>query len=222
MVGDDSAVIIWQDWEFWLTKQQPPVTPWKLGVFDGLVLADKMTGCTGGVAQDATCIFCCGSYKSCVVYCCGALGRRLQLQVMVGYDFAVQNQKARVCHTPIILQHTTSTLPCVICFCAGTPGYVELQGTTAGNKMQQAMSEVGSTPMLALLMAYQPQELPLEQQAAAAAAAAAAGQGEQQQQQQQHAELVLDLPFDAAAVVNSEEIQWICMDSKKPVRAVLA
>jgi hypothetical protein len=28
-------------------KQQPPVTPWNLGVFDGLVLADKMTGCTG-------------------------------------------------------------------------------------------------------------------------------------------------------------------------------
>jgi hypothetical protein len=80
--------------------------------------------------------------------------------------------------------------------------------------MQQAMSEVGSTPMLALLMAYQPQELTLEQQAAAA------GQGEQQQQQQ-HAELVLDLPFDAAAVVNSQEIQWVCMDSKKPVRAAL-
>jgi hypothetical protein len=88
--------------------------------------------------------------------------------------------------------------------------------------MQQAMSEVGSTPMLALLMAYQPQELSLEQQAAAAAAVAAAvGQGEEQQQQQQHAELVLDLPFDAAAVVNSQEIQWVCMDSKKPVRTVL-
>jgi hypothetical protein len=28
-------------------KQQPPVTPWNLGVFDGLVLADKMAGCTG-------------------------------------------------------------------------------------------------------------------------------------------------------------------------------
>jgi hypothetical protein len=99
----------------------------------------------------------------------------------------------------------------VLCCVAGTPGYVELQGTTAGSKMQQAMSEVGSTPMLALLMAYQPQELTLEQQAAAAAG----GQGEQQQQQ--YAELVLDLPFHAAAVVNSPEIQWICMDSKKPV-----
>jgi hypothetical protein len=28
-------------------KQQPPVTPWNLGVYDGLVLADKMTGCSG-------------------------------------------------------------------------------------------------------------------------------------------------------------------------------
>jgi hypothetical protein len=28
-------------------KQQPPVNPWNLGVFDALVLADKMTGCPG-------------------------------------------------------------------------------------------------------------------------------------------------------------------------------
>jgi hypothetical protein len=81
--------------------------------------------------------------------------------------------------------------------------------------MQQAMSEVGSTPLLALLLAYQPQELPLEQ---LAAAAAAAGQDEQrQQQQQQLAKQVLNLPFDAAAVANSQEISWICIDSSKPV-----
>jgi hypothetical protein len=43
-------------------KQQPPVTPWNLGVFDGLMLADKMTGCTGEVAHGATCVFC-GFYK---------------------------------------------------------------------------------------------------------------------------------------------------------------
>lgn len=79
--------------------------------------------------------------------------------------------------------------------------------------MQQAMSQVGSTPLLALLMAYQPEEVPLEQQAAAAAAA-----GQDAQQQQQHAKPVLELPFDAAAVVNSQEIQWLCMDSRKPVR----
>lgn len=29
-------------------KQQPAFTPWNLGVFDALVLADKMVGCTGG------------------------------------------------------------------------------------------------------------------------------------------------------------------------------
>lgn len=28
-------------------KSQPPITPWNLGVFDALVLADKMTGCPG-------------------------------------------------------------------------------------------------------------------------------------------------------------------------------
>lgn len=28
-------------------KEQPPITPWNLGVFDALVLADKMTGCPG-------------------------------------------------------------------------------------------------------------------------------------------------------------------------------
>lgn len=31
-------------------KEQPPITPWNLGVFDALVLADKMTGCPGGGA----------------------------------------------------------------------------------------------------------------------------------------------------------------------------
>jgi hypothetical protein len=97
---------------------------------------------------------------------------------------------------------------CLLLRFAGTPGYVELSGTTAGQKMQQAMAEVGSTPLLALLMAYQPQEVPLEQQAAAAA-----GGGEQQQLVQQ----VLELPFDAAAVANSQEISWICVDSSKPV-----
>lgn len=30
-------------------KAQPPITPWNLGVFDALVLADKMTGCPGGL-----------------------------------------------------------------------------------------------------------------------------------------------------------------------------
>jgi hypothetical protein len=30
-------------------KAQPPITPWNLGVFDALVLADKMTGCPGGI-----------------------------------------------------------------------------------------------------------------------------------------------------------------------------
>jgi hypothetical protein len=28
-------------------KHQPPYTPWNLGVFDALVLADKMIGCPG-------------------------------------------------------------------------------------------------------------------------------------------------------------------------------
>lgn len=88
-----------------------------------------------------------------------------------------------------------------------------MSGTTAGTKMLQAMSEVGSTPLLALLMAYQPQEASL----------AAQQQQEQQQPQEQeqgggqNAKPVLNLPFDAAAVVNSEEIQWVCMDSAKPV-----
>jgi len=29
-------------------KQEAPFTPWNLGVYDALVLADKMTGCPGG------------------------------------------------------------------------------------------------------------------------------------------------------------------------------
>jgi hypothetical protein len=68
-------------------------------------------------------------------------------------------------------------------------------------------------------MGYQPQEVPLEQQAAAAAAAAAAEEQQAGQQQQEglRARPVLSMPFDAAAVVNSEEIQWICCDSTKPV-----
>lgn len=28
-------------------RQQPPFTPWNLGVYDAVVLADKMTGCKG-------------------------------------------------------------------------------------------------------------------------------------------------------------------------------
>lgn len=32
-------------------KAQPPITPWNLGVFDALVLADKMTGCPGGFSR---------------------------------------------------------------------------------------------------------------------------------------------------------------------------
>jgi len=91
-----------------------------------------------------------------------------------------------------------------------------MSGTTAGTKMQQAMAEVGSTPLLALLMAYQPQEIPLEEQQQADAQ-------QQQAQTQRHgqqalgARPVLSLPFDAAAVANSDEIQWVCCDSTKPV-----
>lgn len=85
--------------------------------------------------------------------------------------------------------------------------------------MLQAMSEVGSTPLLALLMGYQPQEVPLEQQAAAAAAAQ---QDAQQQQQPERARPVLSLPFDAAAVANSTDISWVCVDSSKPVSVFLA
>lgn len=104
-----------------------------------------------------------------------------------------------------------------VCTCrplpAGTPGFVEMSGTSAGSKMLQAMSEVGSTPLLALLMAYQPQEVPLTQQAAAAAA----GADQQPGAEVQKVRPVLSLPFDAAAVANSEEIQWVCCDSLKPV-----
>jgi hypothetical protein len=82
--------------------------------------------------------------------------------------------------------------------------------------MLQAMSEVGSTPLLALLMGYQPQEVPLEQQAAAAAQQDA----QQQQQQPERARPVLSLPFDAAAVANSTDISWVSVDSSKPVSAV--
>lgn len=87
--------------------------------------------------------------------------------------------------------------------------------------MLQAMSEVGSKPLLTLLMAYQPQEVPLlKQQQQLVEAAAAAQQPDQQQQQQvKGARPVLSLPFDAAAVANSDEIQWICCDSTKPVSA---
>jgi hypothetical protein len=62
-------------------------------------------------------------------------------------------------------------------------------------------------------MAYQPQEVPLAQQAAAAAAAA----DQQAGTEVQKVRLVLSLPFDAAAVANSDEIQWVCCDSLKPV-----
>lgn len=72
--------------------------------------------------------------------------------------------------------------------------------------MQSAMAEVGSTPILALLMAYQP----LEASMAAAAEQGTLGATAATQ--------VLQLPFEAAAVVNSEEISWICVDSSKPVR----
>jgi hypothetical protein len=30
-----------------IAKQQPPFSPWNLGVFDAVVLADKMVGCKG-------------------------------------------------------------------------------------------------------------------------------------------------------------------------------
>jgi hypothetical protein len=30
-----------------IAKAQPPYTPWNLGIYDALVLADKMTGCKG-------------------------------------------------------------------------------------------------------------------------------------------------------------------------------
>eukprot|EP00878_Enallax_costatus_P020481 GHUV01021655.1.p1 GENE.GHUV01021655.1~~GHUV01021655.1.p1 ORF type:complete len:467 (+),score=105.63 GHUV01021655.1:386-1786(+) len=116
-------------------KQLPPITPWNMGMYDGLILADKMTGCPG------------------------------------------------------------------------TPGFVELQGSTAGTKLQSAMAAVGSTPILALLMAYQPLEATMTAAAEKGTLGAAA------------ATQVLHLPFDAAAVVNSEEISWICVDSNKPGRS---
>lgn len=103
-----------------------------------------------------------------------------------------------------------------LCHLSGTPGFVEMSGTTAGTKMQQAMAEVGSTPLLALLMAYQPQEIPLEEQQQAEAQQQQA-QTQQQGQQALGARPVLSLPFDAAAVANSDEIQWVCCDSTKPV-----
>lgn len=90
--------------------------------------------------------------------------------------------------------------------CTGTPGYIELQGSTAGTKMQSAMAQVGSTPILALLMAYQPIEATMAAAAEKGTLGAAA------------ATPILRLPFDAAAVINSEEIQWIAVDSNKPVR----
>jgi hypothetical protein len=34
-------------------KQEAPFTPWNLGVYDALVLADKMTGCPGGWGRGA-------------------------------------------------------------------------------------------------------------------------------------------------------------------------
>jgi predicted NAD/FAD-dependent oxidoreductase len=66
---------------------------------------------------------------------------------------------------------------------------VELQGTKAGLQMQEAMSGVKSAPQLALLLTY-PAPVP---------GAAPL------------------LPFDGAAVVNSPYIQWISVDSAKPV-----
>jgi hypothetical protein len=39
-------------------KAQPPITPWNLGVFDALVLADKMTGCPGGIALLGRVVLC--------------------------------------------------------------------------------------------------------------------------------------------------------------------
>lgn len=36
-------------------KQQPPIKPWNLGVYDALVLADKMTGCPGGLVMIMVC-----------------------------------------------------------------------------------------------------------------------------------------------------------------------
>eukprot|EP00878_Enallax_costatus_P045432 GHUV01054729.1.p1 GENE.GHUV01054729.1~~GHUV01054729.1.p1 ORF type:complete len:202 (+),score=84.88 GHUV01054729.1:274-879(+) len=69
------------------------------------------------------------------------------------------------------------------------------------------MAAVGSTPILALLMAYQPLEATMTAAAEKGTLGAAA------------ATQVLHLPFDAAAVVNSEEISWICVDSNKPGRS---
>lgn len=66
---------------------------------------------------------------------------------------------------------------------------MELQGTKAGLQMQEAMSGVKSSPQLALLLTY-PAPVP--------------GAGPL-------------LPFDAAAVVNSPYIQWISVESAKPV-----
>eukprot|EP00877_Chromochloris_zofingiensis_P000364 jgi/Chrzof1/10328/Cz04g38020.t1 len=95
-------------------RQQPPFTPWNLGVYDAVVLADKMTGCKGA------------------------------------------------------------------------PGYVEISGSSAGVNLQAAMAGVGSIPQMALLLAYDQQQ-PV-------------------------------LPFEAATVTGSEQIQWICNDTAKPGR----
>lgn len=91
---------------------------------------------------------------------------------------------------------------------------MEVSGSTAVTKMQLAMAGVGSSPLLALLLAYQPQEVPLQQQETPAAVPDA---GQQSAEQVLGARPVLDLPFEAAVVANSDEIQWVCLDSTKPV-----
>lgn len=212
-------------------KAQPPITPWNLGVFDALVLADKMTGCPGGFRRLGR-----TDVRGCPLVVTprtagdptwtqaglGGSGGRGCLQGQSVQQQQQQQEFAAVLKATVMIRPSADTMwlpACWLCVCAaGTPGFVDISGTTAGTKMLQAMSEVGSTPLLALLMGYQPQEVPLEQQAAAVAAArAAAQQDAQQQQQPERARPVLSLPFDAAAVANSTDISWVCVDSSKPV-----
>ncbi len=61
--------------------------------------------------------------------------------------------------------------------------------------MLAGMEQVGSRPMLALMLGYD--------------GSASQGAGEQ--------EAGLQLPFDAAQVVNSKQICWVCDNTAKPV-----
>ena len=176
-------------------KQQPPHKPWNLGVFDGLVLADKMTGCTG--EMDLVMHLQCTCNVLVLYLCCTC-------DVFVGIEWAL-------CGLVLSCTHH-----------AGTPGFVELSGTPAGAKLQAAMAQVGSKPLLVLMAAWQPPELPLEEQTEGDAAEQQAGGGGGGLEAARRPPPVVPLPFDAAAVSGSDEIQWISLDSTKPVRMLPA